>query len=47
MDETTEKLIIDEKAVRINQQALRSMLVGDREEAIIQFHNAIELDNNL
>ena len=46
MDETTEKLIIDEKAVRINQQALRLMLVGNREEAIIQFHNAIELDNN-
>ena len=46
MDETTEKLIIDEKAVRVNLQALRSMLIGDREEAIIQFHKAIELDNN-
>ena len=46
MDETTEKLIIDEKAVRFNQQALRSVLVGNHEEAIIQFHNAIKLDNN-
>ena len=46
MDKTTEKLIIDEKAVRFNQQALRLVLVGNYEEAIIQFYNAIKLDNN-
>ena len=46
MDESTEKLIINEKAVRLNQQALRSILIGDQTEAIIQFNNAIKMDNN-